>query len=389
MVHNNYEAFSGEEHAIENIANMFIGNGHEVSWFRETSKGLSKSSSLKLKAFLSGIYSVESKAKVRSFLNEQKFDAAFVQNLYPYISPSILPLFSEHSIPVIMRCPNYRLLCPNGLHLSHGQVCERCIGGKEWHCVLRNCESNFFKSLGYATRNATARMSGLIHNNVTTFIVQSKFQEKKFISAGIAPERIAILPNSSDVIDSPPGNETGKTVSFVGRISKEKGIETFLKAARLLPKIPFAVAGRVEGVEDFVSKAPPNVSFVGFLNGQALDNFYRESRVLVFPSEWYEGFPNVIVKAMGMGKPAIASRIGAIPEIVDDGVTGLLFEPGNPEDLAIRINEIWGNQALLLKFGAAGKKKTRDQYSHERVSRTLENILTKALTSSRHQADVR
>lgn len=377
ILHNEYAAVSGEEHALRAIERLLRENGCAVSWFLKSSAIINNHGD-KAKAFFAGIHTRGSVKELRSLLQRQTFNIAFVQNLYPFLSPSILPVLKEFNLPIIMRCPNYRLFCPNGLCLSKGEICERCFGGKEHWCVIRNCEENFFKSLGYAARNAAARISRRILSNVDAFIVLSEFQKQKFISEGIPEKRIAILPNIAPVVDSSKGYELGDMVSFVGRVSVEKGIGTFLDAARELPDVPFAVAGAYDQMPELPKNSPPNVKWLGFLEGDALNDLYLKSRVLVFPSSWYEGFPNVITRAMILQKPVIASRLGGVPEIVEDGQTGLLFEPGNTKDLVRQISRLYKNPDVCRSLGAAGRIKAEREYSSVAVYRKLMAIFEQA-----------
>ena len=378
LVHNDYARFSGEENAVENIAKLLEAHGHRLSWLRRTSSKIGDSTVNKIQALFSGIYSFDARKEMSRILNGEQIDLIQVQNLYPFISPSVLPECRKRGIPVVMRCPNYRLFCPNGLHLTHGKVCDRCLGGKEWNCVLQNCEENILKSTGYAVRNATARITGMIRNNVTTFVVLSKFQKQRFINGGIPSDRIGILPNIAPLVQIPDNADVGETVSFVGRVSKEKGIDEFLAASRRLDHLLFTIVGSTEGMPCIRSEASSNVSIPGFLTGSALDDLFNTSRILVFPSKWFEGFPNVIAKAMAHRKPVIAARIGAIPEIVEDGVTGLLFEPGNATDLAEKIEYLWNQPDLCRKMGQAGLEKARREYSQENFYQRLINIYENA-----------
>jgi len=378
LVHNDYARFSGEENAVEDIAKLLEAHGHRLSWLRRTSSEIGDSTVNKIQALFSGIYSFDARKEMSRILDGEQIDLIQVQNLYPFISPSVLPECRKRGIPVVMRCPNYRLFCPNGLHLTHGKVCDRCLGGKEWNCVLQNCEENILKSTGYAVRNATARITGMIRNNVTTFVVLSEFQKQRFINGGIPSDRIGILPNIAPLVQIPDNADVGETVSFVGRVSKEKGIDEFLAASRRLDHLLFTIVGSTEGMPCIRSEASSNVSIPGFLTGSALDDLFNTSRILVFPSKWFEGFPNVIAKAMAHRKPVIAARIGAIPEIVEDGVTGLLFEPGNATDLAEKIEYLWNQPDLCRKMGQAGLEKARREYSQENFYQRLINIYENA-----------
>jgi glycosyltransferase involved in cell wall biosynthesis len=379
IAHNDYGGFSGEEHAIESMAEVLASNGHKITWFRRSSADIGGSLIKRMGAIFSGVYSLQSRKRVAQILDDEEIDLVQVQNLYPFLSPSVLVPCKERGIPVVMRCPNYRLFCPNGLHLSHGEICERCLGGKEWYCVLRNCEKDLSKSIGYALRHVTARVTGMIVNNVTIFVLLSEFQKKRFIAGGIDSDRIEILPNIAAVEESSSHHSVyGDSISFFGRVSPEKGITEFIEAACALPEYSFSVAGNVKSMFDVKTQAPSNVSFLGFLPGNELNEFFQRSRMLVFPSIWFEGFPNGIARAMAHGKAVIASRIGALPEIVDDGVTGLLFEPGNVNDLADKIDYLWNRPELCQEMGRAGMEKAKREYSEERYYERLMAIYEKA-----------
>lgn len=379
MVHNNYAKPSGEEHACESIAQLLQERGHCVTWFRKSSADIPPSLGGKARAFFSGIYSFRSRREMDRLLRENDFDIVQVQNLYPLVSPSILAPVRKRGVPMVMRCPNYRLFCPNGLLLSHGKVCERCLGlgGEAW-CILRNCLGSVPKSVGYALRNAVARVSGAVLRNAQVFIVLSDFQRRWFVAAGIQPERIAIVPNAapSALDGDPPGS--GEMISFAGRLSPEKGLDDFLAAARALPRQSFSVAGDASHIPGVVREAPPNVTFHGFLRGAPLDEFYRRTKLLVSCSKCFDAFPNAIVTAMRAGKPVIAPRIGPLPEIVEDGVNGLLYEPGNIEQLVDRIKRLAGDRTACETLGEAGCEKALREYSSEAVYARLLSAYEKA-----------
>jgi glycosyltransferase involved in cell wall biosynthesis len=214
---------------------------------------------------------------------------------------------------------------------------------------------------------------------VTVFVVLSEFQKQRFANGGIPAERIEILPNTAQIPADGGDSGDGAYVAFVGRVSEEKGIREILSAAKRLPSVPFRVAGNTNAVPGIERHAPANVELTGFLTGAALHDFYKGTRILVSPSKWFEGFPNTIARAMAYGKPVVATRIGAIPEIVDDGVTGLLAEPGDSVDLAEKIEQLWERPALCDQMGAAGRRKAATAYSVERVYERLMEIYEKAV----------
>lgn len=377
IAHNEYGAFSGEEHALWTLSGLLEEHGHEIIWFLRSSAGI-RGAAAKAHAFFAGIHSTGAAADLAGLLNARPVDAALVQNLYPLLSPSILPVLRKHHVPLIMRCPNYRLFCPNGLHLSHGEVCERCLGGREYWCILRNCENDLLKSVGYALRNAAARRSRRITANVDRFIVLSAFQKRRFSANGIPWEKLAILPNIAPAFPTGASDDAGDGVAYVGRISPEKGIEAFLSAAARLPDIPFVVAGDPAPMPDLPRQAPANVQWKGFLKGKALDDLYRRTRMLVFPGKWFEGFPNVIARAMAAGKPVVASDLGAIPEIVEHLRCGLLFAPGDIEEMTECIRQLYADPERCRQMGDAGRVKAGTEYSRIAVYQRLISVFKSA-----------
>jgi glycosyltransferase involved in cell wall biosynthesis len=316
---------------------------------------------------------------------EKSLDIVQVQNLFPLFSPSILKPCRQRRLPVVMRCPNYRIFCPNGLHLVRGQLCERCVGGKEWWCALRNCMNSEPKSIGYALRGMWARRSRAFLDNVTVFVVLSEFQRQRFIAGGIPAERIALLynlaPEGGAETACRPGQ--GQSISMVGRLSPEKGLDQFVEAARALPGQTFEVAGDYRDMPDLVRGAPPNVKFHGFLAGKELDEFYCRTKIHVSCSVCFEGFPNVIAKAMIGAKPVIAPRIGSLPEIVADNQTGLLYEPGNVPELVEKIRTLCSRPDLCASLGAAGRLKAQTQYGPDHVYDQLMAVYSQAIELAR------
>lgn len=380
MVHNNYAKPSGEEHASQGIADLLEANSHKVSWYRRSSEEISGSKMGQVKAFFSGIYNPFSIKEISEVLDEVQPDIVQVQNLYPLISPSIMKEFKKRDIPVVMRTPNYRLFCPNGLFYTDGKVCESCVSGsKELSCIIKNCEGSLFKSTGYALRNAFARMTGMITDNVDMFITQSQFQKNQFIKFGLKSDKIGILPALSPKVYQNFEERPGEYISFIGRVSLEKGIVNFIEAARNLPDLQFAVAGNYDGLEELVENSPENIRWYGFLSGKELQNFYLDSKIVVIPSEWYEGFPNIAVQAMLYKKALICSNIGVFTNFIHDRKNGLLFEPGNAEDLTSKIAHLYEDDFLRDELSQNAEKEALDIYSHESIYKQLMDIYSQAI----------
>jgi glycosyltransferase involved in cell wall biosynthesis len=383
LVHNAYGKTSGEEGVIDNLAALLAARGLVVRRFSRSSAEIEEIRLGKIPAFFSGIHNPFSKAAFGRFLRETRPDVVHIHNLYPLISPSILPVCTAQSIPVVMTVHNFRLACPNGLLLSHGEVCHRCLGGREYWCIFRDCEDSFFKSTGYALRTVAARILRRYYDHVDHFLCLSAFQRDVLIKEGLPANRATVLPNPMNLPGVEPGGwRGGDYVAYVGRISPEKDIPTLVEAARRLGDVPFKFAGSYHRMPEVTKQKPNNCDFLGQLDAENLAQFYREARMVVFATRCYEGFPTVLLEAMSYSLPVICSRIGGLPEIVEDGVTGLLYKPGNAAELTERIRTLWQDPGLCRKLGDAGRRKAQEEYAAERLLDRLLGIYEKVIEES-------
>jgi glycosyltransferase involved in cell wall biosynthesis len=307
-------------------------------------------------------------------------------NLYPLLSPSVLVACRAAGVPTVMTVHNNIHTCPRSDHLLNGKICERCVGGREIHCVLHNCRGNLLESVAYAARNALVRRLRLFSHNLTTVIALSEFARKRLMDAGFGTEQVVVLPNMAAMPDEPTDAGTGDYVAFSGRISSEKGIDTLIEAARRLPEVPVRLAGGGPLFNELSAAAPPTVTSLGQLQSTDMSPFYRQARFLVLPTKCFEACPLVISEAMSHGLPVIASRIGGLGDLVDDGRTGLLFEPGNAADLADKIKRLWDSPQLCRQMGLAGRAKAGSEFSEDAYYTRLMAIYEEAMERARHRA---
>lgn len=370
LVHNEYGKFSGEEAAFYGLVNLLRQHGHEVQAFVRRTAELSPGLAGKVYAFTSGIWSFQVAGQFEDAIRSFRPDIVHIQNLFPLISPSVVSVSARHGIPLVMGCHNYRLFCPTGLMLRNGEVCSKCAVGSAFNCIRYNCEGWVPKSVGYAVRHTVA--NPLLLRHVDRFIVLSHFQRDRFVEWGVDHDRICVIPNflprPSDESTPPPAS-AGDYVAFLGRLSPEKGIPDLLAAAKACPGIPFRIAGHAATMPDALRDPPSNVKFVGELPREEVAGFLRGARFLVVPSVWYEAFGIVAIEAMAQGRPVIASRIGALSDVVDDGVNGYLVEPRKPEALATKIGDLWADPERVDSLGLAARHKAIHEYDSETAYR--------------------
>lgn len=381
LAHNDYGKYSGEEAVVDRMALMLDSLGYEVAQLRMTTANSRDSIAGKIRAFVSGMYCPSGVKAMREIIERENPDIVNVHNLYPFISPTALRECKKAGKPVVMTIHNFRLICPTGLFMRNGKPCELCLEkGNEWSCIKNNCEQSNLKSIGYAARNAIARLNHHYKDCVDYFACITDFQRQKLIEAGFKKEKLLLIPNSVDVIEEsiPP---TGEYVGFCGRLSYEKGIDLILDVARKHPEIPFKLAGECRDVK-FSENLPTNVELMGYLEGNSLSEFYRKARFLIMASRWYEGFPMSILEAAQHYKPTVGPDHGGFTEIIgkDSNSIGRLFKPGDVAALELAILDLWKSQNECLRLGKASHDKLINEFSTSVISRKWDSLFKKILT---------
>lgn len=385
LVHNDYGKYSGEEAVVDKMAAMLGALGHEVAQLRMTTAGARESLSGKIRGFVSGVYCPSGVKAMREALRREKPDVVNVHNLFPFITPAALRECKKAGVPVIMTVHNFRLICPTGLFMRDNRPCELCLEkGNEWGCVKYNCEHSMLKSVGYAARNAVARLHRHYLDCVDRFACITDFQRRKLIEAGFPEEKIVVIPNSIDLAREPTSNN-GHYVAFSGRISGEKGVDMIIEAARRNPHIPFRLAGAVRDKE-LVENLPENVKLMGHLSGADFERFNSEARFFIMASRCYEGFPMAILEAARYGKPTIAPDHGGFSEIIGKSpeAIGVLFTPNDVDSLSDAIARLWASPAESSSLGSAAYRKLRDQYSTEVVRNNWNNLTASIQCNTTH-----
>jgi glycosyltransferase involved in cell wall biosynthesis len=227
-------------------------------------------------------------------------------------------------------------------------------------------------------RSVIARKWRLFLDNVTAYITPTEFVKRRLVAAGFPERRITAVPNMIDAPESGVDPSVNQYVAYVGRISPEKGIATLLAGAGMTG-LRVRIAGDPSPMPEIAKKAPANVEFLGPLSKEDVEELYRGARFVVLPSLWFETFGLVAAEAMSHGVPVIASNMGGLTEVVDDGATGFLFEPGNAEDLANKMSVLWSNAALCRRMGRTAREKVIREYSEDAHYRRLMAVYETAI----------
>lgn len=384
LVHNDYGKRSGEEAVVDKMDGIFASLGYETAQLRMSTATVRGTLAGKIRVFFAGMWSPAGVRAMRDTLRREKPDVVNIHNLYPFISPASLRECRKAGVPVVMTVHNFRLICPTGLFMRDSAPCEICLErGHEWGCVRHNCEHSPFKSLGYAVRNAVARIGRHYLECVDLFACLTDFQRRKLIEVGFPPEKLIVIPNSIDIKDITPREGTGRYVAFCGRISHEKGIDLIVKVARRHPEIPFRLAGAV-GDPSLVADLPANVELVGFVSGKALDDFYDNAAFVLMASRCYEGFSMAILEAAAHSRPTVAPGHGGFTEIIralcEGGSDQLLFEPGNADSLEAAVTRLWHAPERASALGQTAAANLRRLYTVDVVSQQWKKAVNKVIS---------
>ena len=383
VVHNYYQEPGGEDVVFEQECALLRRHGHEVITHVRNNAEI-KASPLVSRASLVAktIWSNESRSQVLSLLRRERPDLVHVHNTFPLISPSVFGACAEARVPVVQTLHNYRLLCPQTNMCRNGAVCEQCLTASLWNSVRHGCyRQSRVETAPVASMLTFNRWRGTWTNLVARHIALTNFARTKLIQGGLPPQNIVVKPNFVDP-DPSPRRTAGDYALFVGRLATEKGLGTVLAAWQHLGCAPpLWVAGdgpdRFE-FEQLASKHSLPVRFLGHLDRREVLRTIKGSRVLLFPSLCYETFGMGMIEAYACGVPVIASRHGAMMELVNDGFTGLLFEPGNAEELSEKIRLALANPERLAWMGENARAEYTQKYTAEINYKRLMNIYAEA-----------
>ena len=381
VAHDRYQHSGGEDAVVDAEIALLKADGHAVVEYRRDNHDLKRLplAQAALQTFWSGRTTQEAGALIDSFAP----DVLHVHNTLPLISPSIYWAAHQRRVPVVQTLHNFRLICPQGLMLRNDKPCEDCVGKLPWRGVVHACYRQSRMQTGVLAGMVAAHsLAGTWRNKVTRYIALNEFCRGRFIAGGLPADKIAVKPNFVDL--PAPGTQTRHGFLYVGRLSREKGVQVLVDALQHGPLTePITVAG--SGPEAWRLENMAGLTPIGALAADDVYAHMRSARALILPSIWYENFPRTLVEAFACGLPVIASRLGAMAALVDDGQTGLLFEPGNPADLAAKLAWATQHPAEMLKMGAAARLHYEATLTGESNLRLLLGIYQDAIAANTSQ----
>jgi len=382
LAHNFYKFFAGEDSIALREKKLLKQKGNNVFFYtRDNNETDNYSLFQKVKFFQESIYSLTTNNAIKQIVDDFKPDVAYTHNVFPLISPSIFHSLHSNSIPCVQNIQDFRWLCPNGIFYINDKICEKCKKGAFWNAVRHKCLRDSFLLTGlYATTICTNRSAGVL-NKIDAFLCTTEFNKEKLIEAGIEEKRLFIKPNFLDITNIEPSFGNGNHIIFLGRLSPEKGLWTLVKAFKKIKNLKLRIVGTgplEQALRDYIQEQQiKNIVIDGFKQGNEKNNILRDSLFMVFPSEWYEHFPIVLLEAFAFGKPVVASNIGNMPLIVENGKSGLHFKAGSVDDLVDKIKTLTQNPSEITRMGQYARKKIETSYTPDVNYEILKSIFQK------------
>jgi glycosyltransferase involved in cell wall biosynthesis len=380
VVHNAYQIRGGEDSVVESEVTLLRSAGHEVHTYTRHNDEIKLMS--RPRAGLESVWSHQSSREVDDLLCKFRPDVMHVHNTLPLISPSVFWAARRAGVPCVMTLHNFRLLCPQAMFLRDGRVCEDCLGRLPWRSVTHRCYrqsalQSAVLSVGVAFHRAIDTYS-----QVDRFIALSQFARLKFIEGGVPSERIVVKPNFVEdyAVSQKTQSKNRRGGLFVGRLSAEKGVSVLISAANSWPQGTVQVIGHGPLEEDV--RASGQLTYQGSMPLHDVMQKMADAAFLIVPSICYENFPRTIAEAFCMGLPVIASRLGGMAEIIEDGVTGLLFEPGQPCDLAEKVSWAQSHPTEMALMGLAARACYEKHYGSQANLQQLESIYQSVTTAN-------
>ena len=382
VLHNRYQQRAGEDAVFDAESALLERYGHEV--IRLTEEVPADAGVRDMIGIAAGLpWSRKQYKRVRGILERERPDVLHAHNMFPLFTPSVLYAANAAGVPTVQTLHNYRLLCPGATFHREGRICEDCRGKASLYpAALHGCyRSSRIESVAIAATISIHRRMRSWRDQVAVFVALTEFMKDVYEQEGFPSDKMVVKPNFVEP-DPGPGEGIRDYAVYVGRLSPEKGVGTLIEAWKRMEGIPLKIAGDgplSDLVENELSRGLSAVEYLGRRTRSDVINLVRGARFLVFPSEWYEGFPVTIAEAFAAGTPVIAARLGGMAEIVSDNRTGLHFEAGDAADLVAKASELWRRPEDAEIMGQNARREYESRFSAPKNYEMLVDIYRAAI----------
>ena len=386
-VHNQFRKFAGSDTVAAADAQLLEQHAEVTTYTRNSIEVTQASGFAKLQVAIDTLYSQRTVREITGVVENFRPDIAYVHNVFPLISPSLYHVLHRLRIPSVHILHDFRLWCANSRFYVNDQVCESCKLGNYLGAIRKRCvQQNSAYSALYATSLYANRKMGLL-DNIGGYICLTDFAKNVLMEAEIPETKIHVCPNHIDTSLFTPKCGAGNYALYLGGLYRDKGALTVVKAFAQLPHIPLRVVGTGDAeqeIRDFIAAHRlTHIELVGFQSGREKQESLANSLFTIVPSHTYENFPLVVLEAFSSGKPVIASKIGALPYIVEHEKTGLLFEPQNSDDLAAKVRWLYDRPGDIDSMGQRARATVEQKYDIRLRYAALSNIFERVINSAR------
>jgi glycosyltransferase involved in cell wall biosynthesis len=376
LVHNRYRTAGGEERHVELLEEWLPRAGVEVDRLEVASPEEARPFE-RLWLGLTLAYRPRGGQLLREALVRTKPDVVHFHNVFPLLTPAAMREARRHGARVVLTIHNFRFACPSGTLTRDGRIHEDCLEGSSLLCGLRNARGVWTESIAYGLALEAQRRLRLLQRWVDAFVAPSRFMAETLVRAGYPRDRIHTVAYGTPIDDAP--SRRGTFGLFAGRLSPEKGVRTLLAAAQLFPEVPIVIVGdgplapAVRVASDGMGTGG-TISYRGRVGREQAGRLAREARFTIAASEWLECQPFAVLEAMACGTPVVASNLGGLAELVDDGVTGVLVPPEDHRALAAAMEGLWRDEARAIELGTNAWVVARERFSPERQTARLAEL---------------
>lgn len=373
VLHNAYQLAGGEDAVVAAEVALLREHGHAVAQLTRHNGELAGMAPIS--AALQALWSRDSARRTAEAIAQHRAQLVHVHNTWPLLSPSVYSACRAAGVPVVQTLHNFRLACPQAMFLRDGRVCTDCLGRLPWPAVQHACyRDSRTQTAVLATTLALHRGLGTWQRGVQRYIALNEFCRAKLIEAGLPAQRVVVKPH---FVDAPElaESEARKGFLYVGRLAPEKGLQVLQDATRAVAlrgptpvpmQVQVAGAGPLAAALVAGSALPGGLQLLGELPLTEVQQRMARAQVLVLPSICLESFPRVLVEAFAAGLPVIASRLGALAELVQHGETGLLFAPGDAQGLAEQMDWAAAHPAEMARMGRRARAVYEAEYTPQR-----------------------
>jgi glycosyltransferase involved in cell wall biosynthesis len=379
-IHNRYVIRGGEDESRDLEVQTLREHGHHVVDYVMDNRAIPSEHSLAVG--LSSIWNSRSYKDVKALIKKEGVDAVKVDNYFPLVSPSVLYAAQEEGVPVVQSVRNFRYACPSAIFFRSGEPCESCAHRVlAWPGIFHGCyRSSRLQTAVIAAGICIHKLLSSWNRCVSVFVAASAATRDVMVRTGIPADRIFVKPNF--IPDLGEGDGSGEFALYVGRLTEEKGIRVLLDAwAPFRNQIRLKIVGEgpLESVVRNCQRDNPQLEYLGRVPLREACALMGQAKVVIVPSRWYETFGRCIVEAYSKGTPVIASRLGAMKELVIHGRTGLHFEPGNVYDLRRQLDWMCHHLNEWRAMRQNARQEYLDKFTEEKNYRQMMEIFERAM----------